>query len=192
LQRDQGLVSSESSRLASNHGLHGFFTRAEMKSRKTTSIVLAALAILLGWSASVVVNAARYQIANSNVSHQMRGDAQSTSYPVILSHSILNSEGKPRIVLLHKLTEPVGPGDQPPFSWLDRLAIDPDGSKLQELQVRGEAIWVDPSRTQFFYATDGKPPHCSHGAVDCVSSFTAPEDVWITATSLQSRRIGEQ
>ena len=163
-----------------------------MKSRKTTSIVLAALAILLGWSTYIVVDAARHRIANSNVSHQMRGDAQSTLYPVVLSHSILNSEGKPRIVLLHKLTETLGPGDPPPFSWIDRLAIDPKGSKLKELQVAGEAVWVDPSQTQFFHATDRKPPQRSYGAVDCVSSLMSPDDVWITATSLQSHGIGDQ
>ena len=34
LQRDHGLVSSESSRLASNHGLHGFFRRLKKSLRR--------------------------------------------------------------------------------------------------------------------------------------------------------------
>jgi hypothetical protein len=120
----------------------------------------------------------------------MRGDAQSTSYPVVLSHSILNSNGNPRIVLLHRLTKPMAT-KQSPFTWLNRLAIDPDGSTLEELRVNGETVWVDPSQTKFFFASDDQPPHFALGGKDCVSSLAAPDDVWVTATSLQSRRIGE-
>ncbi|KAA5536085.1 hypothetical protein FYK55_28230 [Roseiconus nitratireducens] len=163
-----------------------------MKNRNAALIALAALVLLLGWSAYVVVDAARHRIANSNVSHQMRGDAQSASYPVVLSHSILNSAGEPRIVLLHRLTKPMRPANGPPFKWINRLAINPDGSKLEELRVCGDLVWVHPSGIQFYFTTDDQPLHFSCGDEDSVSSLASPEDLWTTATSLQSHRVGEQ
>lgn len=158
----------------------------DMNKRSTSLIFFASLAVAIGLSVYLAVKASRHRIANANVSHRVQGDAKSSTYPVFLSHSILDSEGKPRIVMLHRLTRPAASIDPPPFSWVDRIAIDPNGSKLLELSVAGEPVWVNPARTQFFLATDDNPPERADAEADCVSHSMSPREVWTTASALQS------
>ncbi len=163
-----------------------------MKRPALLLILTASLAVAIGLSVFLVVNAARHRTANSNVSHRVQGDAKSSTYPVFLSHAILDSEGKPRIVMLHRLTRPGAPVDPPPFSWVDRIAIDPNGSKLLELSVAGEPVWVNPARTQFFLATDDNPPERADAEGDCVSHSMSPREVWRTASALESSPIADR
>ncbi|OYP34330.1 hypothetical protein CGZ80_14800 [Rhodopirellula sp. MGV] len=166
--------------------------RTDMRQdRKTSTLGILTAAILLAWSAYAAHRVLQNRVANSNVSHRMHGDPQSESYPFVLSHSICDWRGKVRIVLLHRFTHPVNTANGLPFHWLDRLAIDRDGSKLDELRIRGQLVWVDPSCTQFFLATDDQILCTSKQIGDSGSAFTSADEAWGIATSLSSVSIWE-
>lgn len=144
-----------------------------MKARTLISIVVsvAFIATLLFGIVSVwhrVIHTQR----QLNVSHVSQQAANTSVFPVVHSHTLVDRDGNSKIILLHRVT---GPLKNVPFHWVDLIAIDPPDRHLR-CRVDGEQVEIE-SQPQVFYALDDLPPRSSKISSDTMIP-SAPQAKW--------------
>jgi hypothetical protein len=143
------------------------------------SVALAAFGGLVAWSSVVLYSVVCSDIAQRNVSHTSHGTNQPGIFPSVTSHSILDYNGTPKLVMLHKLTKPLPPAVPNCFFWVDLIAIDPHDDRL-ECKIDGTQVRIAPNQLQIFFAVDdGEPEKLTHYNAD-VALFASPDSIWNT------------
>ncbi|WP_153556477.1 hypothetical protein [Roseimaritima sediminicola] len=116
----------------------------------TSLCVLLAAAIFVG---TVFTRNLLHARAQLNVQHLNQQTTSVDAFPIVHSHTLVDRHGKPKIILLHKSTEPSG---NVPFHWVDLIAIDPPDRHLRCI-VDGDPVEIE-SDVQVFYALDDSKP----------------------------------
>ena len=116
----------------------------------TSFVVLLAAAIFFG---TLFTRNFLHARAQMNVQHLNQQTTNVNAFPIVHSHTLVDRYGNPKIILLHKSTEP---STNVPFYWVDLIAIDPPDRHLRCI-VDGDPVEIE-SDVQVFYALDDFEP----------------------------------
>jgi hypothetical protein len=127
----------------------------ELETRRSLVVLAFAMTVLVGLAA-VWVGFDRQLKSQLCVSHVYQVPGELTTFPAVVGHTIVDRNGVARIVMLQKLTEPRHPNDPVAFHWVDLIAIDPNGKRLNCI-VDGDRVRIDRGVQIFFVTNDSSP-----------------------------------
>lgn len=132
---------------------------------------IAALALLL-FVGTVFTRNLLHARAQLNVSHVNQQTTNVVSVPVVHSHTLVDRDGNPKIILLHKSTRQ---STKVPFYWVDLIAIDPPDRHLRCV-VDGDPVEIESDVQVFFVKDDSNPQQRSFDSNTTVP--LSPEAKW--------------